>query len=252
MDRQTLRDCVHRFNEHGPDGLKDNCRPGNPRRLSKAQQQELAALVEAGPDRAFRPQGRDAQEEDRDLVPGRGPHRPEERSRPAIGAQGNAARPARRPALRERIPVWRDLPGQRRRRGAGAALRRHRHDATPHRRDIPPPRRGAHAALLLDRAGWHIAGDLVWPRNITPILLPSRSPELNPVENIWQYLRANYLSTASSKPTTRSSTQPARPGDASPTGQTSSHQSECASGRISVNCEGCWYYSLALCWRKRL
>jgi transposase len=48
--------------------------------------------------------------------------------------------------------------------------------------------------LLLDRAGWHIASDLVWPKNITPILLPSRSPELNPVENIWQYLRANYLS----------------------------------------------------------
>lgn len=54
--------------------------------------------------------------------------------------------------------------------------------------------RGAHAVLLLDRAGWHIAGDLNWPKNITPILLPSRSPELNPVENVWQHLRANYLS----------------------------------------------------------
>jgi transposase len=32
------------------------------------------------------------------------------------------------------------------------------------------------------------------PKNITPIFLPSRSPELNPVENIWQYLRANCLS----------------------------------------------------------
>jgi transposase len=52
----------------------------------------------------------------------------------------------------------------------------------------------AHAVLLLDRAGWHITGALIWPKNITPILLPSRSPELNPVENIWQYLRANYLS----------------------------------------------------------
>jgi DDE superfamily endonuclease len=54
--------------------------------------------------------------------------------------------------------------------------------------------KGAHAVLLLDRAGWHIADNLVWPRNITPILLPSRSPELNPFENIWQYLHANYLS----------------------------------------------------------
>ena len=32
------------------------------------------------------------------------------------------------------------------------------------------------------------------PDNITPIFLPSRAPELNPVENIWQYLRANWLS----------------------------------------------------------
>jgi hypothetical protein len=53
---------------------------------------------------------------------------------------------------------------------------------------------GAHAVLILDRAGWHTTGNLVWPKNITRILLPSRAPELNPVENIWQYLRANWLS----------------------------------------------------------
>jgi transposase len=53
---------------------------------------------------------------------------------------------------------------------------------------------GAHAVLLLDRAGWHTTGKLNVPENITPILLPSRSPELNPVENVWQYLRANWLS----------------------------------------------------------
>lgn len=54
--------------------------------------------------------------------------------------------------------------------------------------------RAAHAVLLMDRAGWHTSGNLVWPKNITPILLPSRSPELNPVEQVWQYLRANFLS----------------------------------------------------------
>ena len=32
------------------------------------------------------------------------------------------------------------------------------------------------------------------PANVTPIWLPSRSPELNPVENVWQYLRQNWLS----------------------------------------------------------
>lgn len=52
MDRQTLRDWVHRFNERGPDGLKDNWRRENPRRLSSAQQAELAQIVETGPGRA--------------------------------------------------------------------------------------------------------------------------------------------------------------------------------------------------------
>ncbi len=51
----------------------------------------------------------------------------------------------------------------------------------------------AHAAVLMDRAGWHIAGKLEIPKNITIILLPSRSPELNPVENIWQYMRQTWL-----------------------------------------------------------
>jgi len=54
--------------------------------------------------------------------------------------------------------------------------------------------RKAHAVVLMDRAGWHTTGNLVVPKNITIILLPSRSPELNPVENIWQYLRQNWLS----------------------------------------------------------
>lgn len=52
----------------------------------------------------------------------------------------------------------------------------------------------AHAVLLLDRAGWHTTGKLAMPKNITPILLPSRAPELNPVENVWQHLRQNWLS----------------------------------------------------------
>ena len=54
--------------------------------------------------------------------------------------------------------------------------------------------KGAHAVLLLDRAGWHTTAALAVPKNITLILLPSRAPELNPVENIWRYLRQNWLS----------------------------------------------------------
>jgi transposase len=53
---------------------------------------------------------------------------------------------------------------------------------------------GAHAVLLLDRAGWHTTSNLKLPANITPILLPSRAPELNPVESVWQYLRSNWIS----------------------------------------------------------
>ena len=52
----------------------------------------------------------------------------------------------------------------------------------------------AHAVVLMDRAGWHKTNKLKVPRNLTIILLPSRSPELNPVDNIWQYLRQNWLS----------------------------------------------------------
>jgi transposase len=52
MDRQTLRDWVHRFNEQGPNGLKDNWSKGKPSRLSAEQQAEVAELVETGPDRA--------------------------------------------------------------------------------------------------------------------------------------------------------------------------------------------------------
>jgi transposase len=51
MDRQTLRDWVHRFNEAGPDGVVDRWSDGPIPRLSTDQKAELAALVEAGPDR---------------------------------------------------------------------------------------------------------------------------------------------------------------------------------------------------------
>ena len=52
MDRQTLRDWVHRFNAEGLAGLVNRRSPGRPARLSPDQKAELAALVEAGPDRA--------------------------------------------------------------------------------------------------------------------------------------------------------------------------------------------------------
>ena len=53
---------------------------------------------------------------------------------------------------------------------------------------------GAHAVVLLDQAGWHLSKRLVIPANITLMPLPAKAPELNPVQNVWQFLRENWLS----------------------------------------------------------
>ena len=53
---------------------------------------------------------------------------------------------------------------------------------------------GAHAVVMLDQAGWHMSNNLIATENITLLPLPPRSPELNPVENIWQFMRDNWIS----------------------------------------------------------
>ncbi len=50
------------------------------------------------------------------------------------------------------------------------------------------------AVLVWDGAGFHRANDLVCPSNITLVSLPPYSPELNPVENLWHYLRSHHWS----------------------------------------------------------
>ncbi|AXY20878.1 hypothetical protein CD178_00038 [Komagataeibacter saccharivorans] len=112
MDRQTLRDWVHRFNAEGPDGLRDYQHAGPACRLNAAQQAELKALVEAGPDRS------------------------EERHRPAMGPARHAATPAGRPALRQCLAVRGDLPGARQSRWPGASIHRHGQHATAYRGNL--------------------------------------------------------------------------------------------------------------------
>ena len=51
-----------------------------------------------------------------------------------------------------------------------------------------------HAAMIIDQAGWHVANDLRVPDNITLVPLPAYSPELNPIERIWLYLKERFLS----------------------------------------------------------
>jgi transposase len=53
---------------------------------------------------------------------------------------------------------------------------------------------GAHAVLLLDQAGWHLSDKIAVPPNITLAPLPPKCPELNAMENVWQFMRDNWLS----------------------------------------------------------
>lgn len=64
------------------------------------------------------------------------------------------------------------------------------HHLQPIGRAVAP---GAHAVLVLDGAGWHVSHTLEPPDNITLVCLPPYAPELNPVENVWEYLRKNNL-----------------------------------------------------------
>ena len=54
----------------------------------------------------------------------------------------------------------------------------------------------AHAVVILDGASWHKSHGLVAPSNITLLALPPYSPELNPVERVWHYLRSHWLANS--------------------------------------------------------
>ena len=54
----------------------------------------------------------------------------------------------------------------------------------------------AHAVVILDGASWHKSHGLVVPSNITLLALPPYSPELNPVERVWHFLRSHWLANS--------------------------------------------------------
>jgi transposase len=58
-------------------------------------------------------------------------------------------------------------------------------------RTIPPDE---HAVMIWDGAGFHTAKALQVPTNITLVQLPPYSPELNPIENLWHYLKSHFWS----------------------------------------------------------
>ncbi|MBS1082094.1 IS630 family transposase, partial [Gluconobacter kondonii] len=261
MDRQTLRDWVHRFNAAGPDGLRDQWRNGSVCRLTADQQRELSELIIAGPD-----QNRDgvvrwrrvdlkrvieerfgvsyherhvstllkrlgfSHVSARPRHPGQDPsvmeafkknfprilsahtgHLPKGKpieiwfqDEARIGQKNGVVRQWARRGTRPRQPAdqryanaW--LFGAicpARGKAAGLALPFIGTDSMQlHLDEIARcVARGAHAVLLLDRAPWHTTGKIRLPKNVSLIFLPSRAPELNPVENVWQFLRANWLS----------------------------------------------------------
>ncbi len=51
-----------------------------------------------------------------------------------------------------------------------------------------------HALMVMDGAGWHRSGELDVPDNVGLVILPAYSPELNPIERVWLYLRERHLS----------------------------------------------------------
>ena len=53
---------------------------------------------------------------------------------------------------------------------------------------------GAHGVLLVDRAGWHLSPQLKVPSTLTLVPLPSRAPELNSMDQVWEFMRDNRLS----------------------------------------------------------
>tara|TARA_R110000787_G_scaffold282559_1_gene394496 strand:- start:10389 stop:10892 length:504 start_codon:yes stop_codon:yes gene_type:complete len=128
------------------------------------------------------------------LVPGRGADRPEEQDHATLGETRHAPVGASRPADPLRLYLWRHLPG----RGVGAALvlpRCNTEAMTLHLKEIAAVvKPNAHAIIIVDQAGWHFSKALEVPGNITLVPLPPRSPELNPTENIWQFMRDNWLS----------------------------------------------------------
>ena len=220
MDRQTLCDWVQRYNAAGIAGLKSRKSPGRPPCLSE-QKAELRVLVVRGPDpaiaRVVRWRCVDLQAEvafKKIRWPGRG------------GASRHHVR-------RTPIEIWFQNEARVGQKGTHAYIwapvgarplmvRDNRHDSAYIFGAICPSRGvgaamitpaantemmnlhleeistqvapGACAVMLCDGAGWHQQGkDLRLPDNIRLLPLPPYSPELNPMENVWDYLRQNKL-----------------------------------------------------------
>ena len=254
MDRQTLRDWVHRYNELGPEGLFALPRRNGPLpRLTAEQQAKVVEWVEQGPNlerdgvvrwrcvdlqrrigQAFavqlhertvgkllrklsfrrvsvRPQHPQSKPEEQAVFSAALP--PEAAGKPVeiwftdearVGQQGTltrvwAKRGSRPRARRDRRFEWAYLFGAIcPERGTGAAIIMPEVNVAAMNEHLGEISRrvsvGAIALLVLDGAGWHSSPRVKVPANIVLLPLPPYAPELNPMENVWEFMRGNFLS----------------------------------------------------------
>ena len=167
----------------------------------------------------------------RTVVAGRGAGWPEERHYPPLGQAGGTRPSAPKVQRPTSAYIYGAIcPAQG--KGAALVLPRCKTEAmTLHLAEISAAvAPNAHAVLLLDQAGWHLSAGLDLPANITLRPLPAKCPELNPVENVWQFMRGNWLSNRIFNPTTTSLIITASPGTASPISRGASCSSDYANG----------------------
>ena len=126
----------------------------------------------------------------------------------------------------------RPSPGTRMTRGTGSSSRLFTAAGALHLAEISQTvTPGAHAVVLLDQAGWHL--DI--PANITLMPLPPKTSELNPVENIWQFIRDNWLSNRVFRSYDDILDHCCYAWNKLPTSPGPSCRSACATGRMSFN-----------------
>src|SRR5215211_3565118 len=140
------------------------------------------------------PRGACAGHTGRGVVPGRDAGRPEEQAHLSLAKKGSRPRAIHDQRTQSTYLFGAVCPEHG--TGAGLVLPACNSEAMQlHLNEIATKvTSGAHAMLLLDQAGWHGAAILSVPSNISLVPLPPRAPELNGQENIWQFMRANWLS----------------------------------------------------------
>src|SRR5437870_11897392 len=187
---QIIRDWVLRFSARGPDGLLDGKSTGQPSKLNDTQRQAIAGMIESGPIAAVHGVVRWRLIDLAQWI--------FEEFRITIAKQ-TLSRELRAMGPRDQRTASTYIFGAVcPKRGKGAALilpACNTEAMNLHLAEIAAAvAPAAHAVLLVDQAGWHMSTRLVVPANITIIALPPKCPELNPVENVWQFMRDNWLS----------------------------------------------------------